>query len=59
MNKTVNKTKKGLKKTTQVTIKPKKSYTVLVLAIICFLFAFTLYTNTFHHSYVLDMVRIT
>ncbi|MEI6821544.1 MAG: tetratricopeptide repeat protein [Bacteroidota bacterium] len=54
MNKTVNKTNKDLKKTTPTTVKTKKSYTVVVLAAICFLFAFTLYTNTFHHSYVLD-----
>ncbi len=54
MNKTVNKPNKDSKKPTQATIKAKKSYTVLVLAVVCFLFAFTLYTNTFHHSYVLD-----
>ena len=54
MNKTVNKPNKDSKKPTQATIKAKKSLTVLVLAAICFLFSFTLYTNTFHHSYVLD-----
>jgi len=38
----------------QKSLQTKKSYRVYVLAIICFLFAFILYSNTLKHSYVLD-----
>ena len=54
MNNKEIKLNKKVKEYSELAIPKKKSYSVHVLAIICFLFAFVLYSNTIKHSYVLD-----
>jgi len=54
MSSKAKKVNKFEKNQQQLTVSVKKSYSLYISAIICFLFAFVLYSNTFKHSYVLD-----
>ncbi len=54
MNKSGSKTNTKLKTNTPKVEKETKNINTYLLALICFLFAFVLYSNTFKHSYVLD-----
>ena len=49
-----NKLNKNIQKKTNTTTVVKKSSVIFVYALICFLFAFALYSNTLKHAYVLD-----
>ncbi len=54
MSKKANKINKISKKQSEIAVPSKKSWGVFTSAVICFLFAFILYSNTFKHDYVLD-----
>ena len=49
-----NKVIKNIKKQANTAVAVKKSSVISVYAIVCFLFAFALYSNTLKHAYVLD-----
>ncbi len=59
MNKKEKAVSKNIKKQPQIPVQNKKSFHIYTSAVLCFLFAFILYSNTFKHSYVLDDYGVT
>ena len=49
-----NKVNKNIKKQANTAVAVKKSSVISVYAIVCFIFAFAVYSNTLKHAYVLD-----